>query len=475
MERLTRVGNVEPVQARDVVSSPLGIGFEKLDRGVFDPEKAYDKVAAIGVKWVRIQSGWARTERAKGVYDFAWIDTVVDNLRARGLVPWVCLCYGNGLYDERAAKVFGAVGVPPIFTEEQKQAWHRYVVAFAQHFRGRVQWYEVWNEPDGVWCWKHGPNGSEYGAFVVATAAAVRQGDPTAKLMGGSTCLRDLAWLTDVFATGAAECIDWLTYHAYDPDERLCRDRVSALRALCKLHNPKLEVVQGETGAQSRSDGAGALAGGAWTPRRQAKFVARHVLADLLDGMPLTSYFSSLDMIEALNGTVGNKASYLDYGYFGVLGADFDGDGIATGEYTPKPSYRTLQALASIFREDFSATALPLQFRLGVDSRRTMMREDLPTDLVHGGFRKPNGSAAFVYWKSTNLMTTDYEATVSLQSSGLPADVRLVDLLDGTVYTLPPSIRQDAGRGVLAFAGLPLRDYPLLLAFGDFLVPCLNG
>ena len=40
-----------------------------------------------------------------------------------GLKPWICLCYGNQLYSEDAAKVFGAVGIPPIFTEEQRRAW----------------------------------------------------------------------------------------------------------------------------------------------------------------------------------------------------------------------------------------------------------------------------------------------------------------------------------------------------------------
>ena len=63
---------------------------------MFDPEKAYDKVAAIGVKWVRIQSGWARTEKEKGVYDFRWLDSIVDNLLARGLKPRMCLCCGDG-------------------------------------------------------------------------------------------------------------------------------------------------------------------------------------------------------------------------------------------------------------------------------------------------------------------------------------------------------------------------------------------
>ena len=73
MRRLTKVGKITPKSSNEVKHSRIGIGFEKLDRGVFDPEKAYDKVAAIGVKWVRIRSGWARTEKEKekGVCDFA--------------------------------------------------------------------------------------------------------------------------------------------------------------------------------------------------------------------------------------------------------------------------------------------------------------------------------------------------------------------------------------------------------------------
>ena len=61
MERLQYAGKLPTYSAKDIPFSRLGIGFEKLDRDVFDPEKAYDKVAAIGVKKIRIQSGWART------------------------------------------------------------------------------------------------------------------------------------------------------------------------------------------------------------------------------------------------------------------------------------------------------------------------------------------------------------------------------------------------------------------------------
>ena len=52
MEQLKKIGRITPKRSLDVKESKLGIGFEKLDRNVFDPEKAYDKLALVGVKWV---------------------------------------------------------------------------------------------------------------------------------------------------------------------------------------------------------------------------------------------------------------------------------------------------------------------------------------------------------------------------------------------------------------------------------------
>ena len=64
------------------ISSRMGLGMEKLDRDRFNPEKVYDWVKKSGVKWIRIQSGWAKTETVRGVYDFEWLDKIVDNLLA---------------------------------------------------------------------------------------------------------------------------------------------------------------------------------------------------------------------------------------------------------------------------------------------------------------------------------------------------------------------------------------------------------
>ena len=80
MYRLTQTGKIAPKASKDIQKSIIGLGFEKLDRDVFDPTKSYDFVARSGVKWARLQSGWQRTEKQKGVYDFQWLDDIVDSM-----------------------------------------------------------------------------------------------------------------------------------------------------------------------------------------------------------------------------------------------------------------------------------------------------------------------------------------------------------------------------------------------------------
>ena len=303
MHRLKKIGKLKPKAASEVASSRLGIGFEKLDRDAFDPEKAYDKIARLGVKWVRIQSGWQKTEKQKGVYDFAWLDSIVDNLLARGMQPWMCVCYGNALYGGMATEVFGAAGCPPIHTEEQRVAWHNYCVALAEHYKGRVERMEIWNEPDGLWKpWKYGDNASEYGTFAVATAKALREGNPDLYIVAGAMSKIRVRYLTEAFEMGMAPYINAISFHAYLFDDRRLSGDIKALRAVVDRYDPKIEIIQGESGSQSSPFGHGAMYEGAWSPKKQCKQQLRHLVTDLGNGVCLTSYFSSMDMMEALNG-----------------------------------------------------------------------------------------------------------------------------------------------------------------------------
>ena len=82
-----RIGTMKTLSSKDVKSSMVSIGFECLDRELFDPARCYDLLGASGVKHARVQTGWSKCEKEKGVYDFGWLDGIVDSLLARGVQP----------------------------------------------------------------------------------------------------------------------------------------------------------------------------------------------------------------------------------------------------------------------------------------------------------------------------------------------------------------------------------------------------
>lgn len=353
-----------------------------------------------------------------------------------------------------------------------EKAWAEYVKAIVKRYIGKVDYFEVWNEPDGIWCWKHGPNGTELGNFTIETAKYIKEANPDAKVLGGSLCLRDMNYINEMLKTGAADHIYALTYHDYTPFEVYAFDRVKSIRGALNRFNPNVKIIQGETGSQSKYGGNGALKEGNWTPEKQAKQLARRCISDLMTEVEFFSYFTSVDMVEALNGTAGDVSTYKDYGYFGVLAADFDEQGRSTGEYTPKLSYRTLQTIAAMFSEDAEVCELPALIRpRGYNGYAEDY--DMPdARLIKTGFKKNNGSFAYVYWYPAGLMTTSFEGTMTVQIAGVKdKEIKLVDLLDGSVYELPEKMIEidDSEGDCKTFVNLPVHDSPLALVFGDFI------
>ncbi len=469
MKRLIKKGTLPFKCASEIPFSRVGVGFEKLDRGLFDPEKAYDLVAGLGVKFARIQSGWMRTEREKGVYDFAWIDSIVDNLLARGVEPWIDLAYGNPLYTPIAKNFFGAVGCPPL-EEKALAAWCAYAEALARRMKGKVDKYEIWNEPDLRFAWRlegktegtrGTPDGKEYGEFAKATAAAIRAGDPGACVIGfavGKPYHFD--FLTDAMKTGLGELLDAASYHCYDVSTVNRVRYHDAFAALLRSYKPGLEIIQGESGTQSEYSLAGALKFMDWTPEKQTKHLLRLMITDLSLDCKFVSYFSAMDMVEALHGLNSNKKSYMDYGFFGVIRAEFDENGVATGTYTRKPSYFALQTVATLFAGDAKPEPLPYAFSSEPCSFTAAPDYDGPALMIRP-FRLGDGARLFTYWKDCDILTETVAGTVTVT---LAADEvpELIDLKDGTLYAIPDEMvtRQS---GAVTLTHLPLRDYPLAL------------
>ena len=468
MDRLKRTGKIPTYQSSEIKESRLGLGMEKLDRDAFDPEKVYDKVASLGVKWIRIQSGWKKTEQEEGVYDFSWLDSQVDNLLSRGLTPWLCLCYGNPLYDDLAKEYYGAVGCTPIRSDRAYEAWLRYAAETAKHFKGRIEYYEVWNEAEGSWTWRPQPNPLEYTKFCVKTGKAVKENDPEAKIIIGSHYQNSMEFFNAEFANGALDVADAISYHSYDYNEAISIQRIKAFRTLGESYGKKLEIIQGESGSQSKSGGGGAFCWIGTNQDMQTKYVLRHTIAELLNEVKFTSVFSAVDMAENLDAKAGSPISIC--GYFGLLGAEFDPNtGSLVGDYFEKPSYYAYQNVCSLMNENVTAANIPAIFNPQWSPRVNGF--DCPTkELIFGGLAKKNGAKAFAYWNSTDLITCrGYEGTVTFELGGICGSVRLVDPMDGSVYELGGDMQKNMGNGLYLFEHIPVKDYPLILTFGDFI------
>ncbi len=351
---LTYLGKLKTRRSTEIASSPLGVGFECLDRDMWDANQAWPVLDDLGIKWARVQTGWAKTERERGRYDFAWLDGIVDKLLERGVRPWLSVSYGNPLYcgavgsveparmGERIECPANGVGFPPIHSEEARAAWGSYVRALAAHFKTRVSHYEVWNEPDLECFWKSGPKAAQYVDLARMTAGAIRTEQPDAIVIGGAIAWGmtawSLKWLEDCLVAGLGECCDIVSYHGYKSvPERHSAQEIAAFRHLLNRYKPSMPYWQGEAGIQSRvpsSGNSGALSGMVLSEEIQARMLLRRTLLELHNGCAMSSYFHMADFAHY----AGDRRTY----HYGLVRLE---DG------SPKPSFFALQTLCTLLAD----------------------------------------------------------------------------------------------------------------------------
>lgn len=349
---LTYIGKLKPKKSTEIASSRLGVGFECLDRQMWDPAQAWPVLNDLGVKWARVQTGWARTEKQPGVYDFSWLDDIVNKLIERGVQPWLSISYGNPIYtrdintapeglppSHLGCDEFG-VGFPPIHTKEERLGWQNYVRALARHFKNRVTHFEVWNEPDLLSFWKCQPKASQYVDLVRLTAEPLRAEHPGAKIIGGAIAWGMTVWslkyLEDCMQAGLHELVDIITYHGYKSvPERHSTQEIDGFKHIINKYKPSLLHWQGEAGVQSyvpkNARGVGALSTMKFSESIQARMLLRRFLLELHNGCAMTSYFHMADFA--------HYAAFKETFHYGVLRLQ---DG------SPKPAFYALQTLCSL-------------------------------------------------------------------------------------------------------------------------------
>jgi len=412
---------------------------------MFQPERTYQHLARLGVKWARVQTGWARTEQTRGKYDFAWLDAVVDSLREIGVQPWFNLGYGNQLYTPKAPDK-SAVGWAPVFDAEAMEGWVRYTQAIAEHFRDRVRHWEIWNEPNISGFWKpNKPSAADYVKLVKQTAPEIRKRVDGAVIVGGALAGMPTKYLEQCMEAGMGDYVDRISYHPYRPvPEKNYEPTVAAWRELLARYKPGIKLWQGENGCPSQPGSVGALRQYAWNETRQAKWLLRRILTDLRLGIELTSYFHLVDL--------------MDYNWGSGPSGKNNYKGLLRGtDYTPKESFHAYQCLSALFDSKTRTSEVNPEL-VSIEG----LAEHRVKYLRCGSFVR-GGRAIYAYWFPATLQEGWTPCKLSAKVATPPdASIEkplLVDPLTSRVYRLAGK----ASEGTLAVDNLPLLDYPLLV------------
>jgi hypothetical protein len=202
--------NAARTAAKDANDPAFGVQFHATWSDYTDAQRleVLDRLAAAGVKWVRVDMGWASfqedSQSSYTQYHVDKADWIVDQARARGInvlaLLWRTPDWANG----------GAgTATPPTDPAD----YGRIARWAAEHFRGRVAAWEVWNEPNLDYFFNGSP--ADYVKLLKASYAQFKAGDPNAKVVLGGPSYNDTDWLEKVYAAGAQGYFDVMSTHPY--------------------------------------------------------------------------------------------------------------------------------------------------------------------------------------------------------------------------------------------------------------------
>jgi hypothetical protein len=404
----------------------------------------YRRLFDAGVRAVRLDVNWVQVEPVgapKGAYDFTERDREVHAITAAGLKVIAILAYGHPGYSRLGTFVSqtpAAGGIPPFsvanaqyFPPDDPADFARYARATAEHYRGKVVAWEVWNEQnEGYRFWPPHEDPAAYARLLCTTYPQLKAADPQTPVLYGGLFFPAVADAPGMSAPdfveagyaadpGVGRCYDAMAYHPYaypftspELDVPIRGSVLSAadqMRAVLARHGDggrPLWITEVGWPTHDRAYGV--------PEAKQAQYLARLYLASFAQGLPTVGWYTYGDSEDP---TGANQEAW-----FGLFRPD----------NTPKPAYRALRTLTSTFAGT----------RFAADRSRAL---GLPTgapDLGGRGFaleyRRPGARVTALWLASESAAEGQNEApgggtagpaTVTVRLPVTASTVRVIDYL----------------------------------------------
>jgi hypothetical protein len=453
-----RIGTLKPKSTNEIKSSNWIIGCETLDRDLTDYEQYKTYLVPLGIKRLRMQAGWAKTEKVKGVYDWAWLDKIIDDAHSRGLEPWLEPGYGNTIYPGGGGVNLSA-GIPS--SPEALKAWDKWVTALVNRYKTKVKDWEVWNEPN------FGDNEintpEKVAELNIRTAEIIKKIQPNAKISGLAMGHIDIKYADKFFKVihqkGKMQLFDNMTYHDYyyNPDANY--DRVAELRRILDKYSKTVKLRQGENGSPSFGGAnRGAIGDYDWSELSQAKWNIRRMLGDL--GHDMES--SILGIIEMNYGRTSGPITRMNVK--GIIESDSLKRAIR-----PKMAYYAMQNVASVFDDNLIRIKhLEDTHNTNATLKKDEVKFNSGTDrsiAIFGYEHKITKKQVFTIWNKEYIPLNTNIAknlNITLFNSNFDQPV-FVDMITGAIYEIPENQIEKKGNKTV-FKQLPIYDSPILIA-----------
>lgn len=155
----------------------LGINAHLANQSSEYVDTAINKMKSLGMEIVRFDASWKFVEVKKGEYSIPekW-DQLINKLNHNGIEPLIILDYGNKYYNN---------GDKPI-SDSDRDAFKRYVAFLVNHFKGKVKYYQIWNEWNGKVGNTTPGDVESYKVLVKSVYPIIKQADPNSLVIVSS-------------------------------------------------------------------------------------------------------------------------------------------------------------------------------------------------------------------------------------------------------------------------------------------------
>ena len=171
-----------------------------------------------GFHWVKQRFEWRNIEgKARGEFEWNEPDRIVDAITQAGLRVVARV-------DNQPQWASTSIQWPGSGPPDDLKDWSDFLSALAARYRGRIQAYEIWNEPnlDREWGNKK-PDANAYSTMLKASYQAIKSADPQALVVSAGMspttdtsehAVPDVQFISQMYAAGARGSFDVLGVHA---------------------------------------------------------------------------------------------------------------------------------------------------------------------------------------------------------------------------------------------------------------------